>query len=85
MMSYMFEVYYTSPEDAEREAKILLVVIAHKGRLDCRELPESAGGTICLTYEFATEEQAQAAMRGVQNLGEYVEGPYGYGQWTGEA
>ena len=81
MMSYMFEVY-TAPNDAEREAKILAVVLANKGRFDYRE-PQGMNN-ICLTYEFASEEQAQAAMREVQNLGEYVEGPYGYGQWTGE-
>ena len=81
-MSYMFEIYYSAPEDVEREARILAVVTANQGRLDCRELPENSIGTICLTCEFPNEEQAEIAMQSVKNLGEYTEGSYAYGEWT---
>lgn len=75
-MSFMFEVYYLAPEDPGREARILSVVSAHDGVLDYRELPETSTGSICLTYDFAALEQAEAAAQSVQNCGEYVEGPY---------
>ena len=77
-MPYIIEIYYTAPEDAEREAQISVLATLWNGHLDCRELPDSLGGPVCLTYEFPTLEQAEFVAQKVRLLGEYVEGPYPY-------
>ena len=49
------------------------------GRLDYREVPERAGGPVCLTFEFPGAEEAQAAAESLREHGEHVEGPAEYG------
>jgi hypothetical protein len=78
-MSVMFEVYYQSPPDDEREARITGFVLKKGGRLVYRESPpDSAIGSICLTYEFDDRVAAEAAAELLRRAGEHVEGPVEY-------
>ena len=43
------------------------------GRLDYREPAERAGGSICLTFEFDSREQAESTAAALQKRGEHVE------------
>jgi hypothetical protein len=84
-MSFMFEVYYRPPVDLQREATLTERVTGLGGRLTYRESPEDgAGRSICLTYEFAQREQAEAAAQMLRKQGEHVEGPADYGDETAE-
>jgi len=78
-MSFMFELYYRSPEDKAREARIVAEVAAGGGRLDCREPEDGAGGPICLTFEFESEAQAEAVAAALRQRGEHVEQVCSYG------
>jgi hypothetical protein len=78
-MPVMFEVYYTSPPDKDREAKITGFVLKKGGRLDYRESPPATEtGSICLTYEFDERGAAETAASMLRQQGEYVEGPMEY-------
>lgn len=78
-MSVMFEVYYQSPPDVEREAQITRFVLENGGRLDYREGPPiSEIGSICLTYEFDERDAAEAVASLLRKKGEFVEGPMEY-------
>jgi hypothetical protein len=79
-MSFIFEVYYRSPEDPAREARVTAVVTAAGGRLDFREPASEQGGPICLTFEFAHRKQAESAAELLRKSGEHVEGVSDYGQ-----
>lgn len=77
--TWMFEVYYKAPSDPWREEKLLQVVVAAGGRLDCRESPENDGSTsVCLTFEFDDFDAARTAGEKIRMLGEHVEGPCQY-------
>jgi len=79
-MSYMFEVYYRSPADPDKEKSLTQRVAALGGRLDYREPSQSrANGSICLTFEFNRRDEAEAAASVLREQGEYVEGPVDYG------
>ncbi len=79
-MPYMFEVYYKAPLDAHKEAALTDRVSSLGGYLSYRENPNENGiGSVCLTYEFDSLEQAEAAAETLRELGEYVEGPVEYG------
>jgi hypothetical protein len=79
-MSYMFEVYYRSPEDPTREAMLTECVSRLGGRFDYREAPtEGLSGGVCLTFEFSDVDRARAAAELLRAQGEYVEGPVDYG------
>jgi hypothetical protein len=76
----MFEVYYRSPADAEKEKALTQRVAALGGRLDYREAPQSErNGSICLTFEFGLRDEAESAARVLREQGEHVEGPVDYG------
>lgn len=78
-MSYMFEVYYKSPPDLDREAALATRVSNAGGRLAYREEPDhSEVGSVCLTFEFEELEQAETAAQSLRRLGEHVEGPQEY-------
>lgn len=77
-MSWMFEVYYRSPADLDRERQITAAVAPHDGRLQCREAPTEVQKSVCLTYEFDSEAGAKAGARAVRAMGGYLEGPYPY-------
>ena len=80
-MSYMFEVYYRSPVDPDREADLTQRVTALGGRLDYREPPQGdENGSICLTFEFDRGDEAETAARVLRQQGEHVEGPVDYGK-----
>ena len=78
----MFEVYYAAPEDLEREERLLTIIKSGQGHLDFREAPTmlQQKGTVCLTYDFAILEQAETIAQRLKEVGEYVEGPYDYGE-----
>jgi hypothetical protein len=78
-MSFMFELYYRSPEDKAREARIVAEIVEAGGRLDYREPEDTAGGSICLTFEFDSREQAELAEAALQKRGEHTEGVCDYG------
>jgi len=78
-MTFMFELYYRSPEDKEREARITAQVAAGGGRLDFREPADKEGGPIVLTFEFDSEAQAEAVASALRERGEHVEGVCSYG------
>jgi hypothetical protein len=78
-MTFMFEVYYRPPEDADREARISSLVNAAGGRLDFREPAPETGGPICLTFEFENRAQAESAAEALRKSGEHVEGVSDYG------
>lgn len=80
-MIYMFEVYYRTPADPDRERDLARRVAEFGGRLDYREDPGSAGrsSAVCLTYEFDTWSAAEAAADALRGRGEHVEGPQDYG------
>jgi hypothetical protein len=76
----MFEVYYRSPADPDKEKALTKLVAAFGGRLDYREMPQSeANGSICLTFEFDGHEEADKAASALRQHGEHVEGPIEYG------
>jgi hypothetical protein len=77
-MSFMFEVYYCSPEDLTREARLYAAVTAAGGRLDFREPASKAGGPICLTFAFDNRDQAESAAEALRKCGEHVEGVSDY-------
>jgi hypothetical protein len=72
-MSFMFELYYRSPEDKAREVRIVADVAAAGGRLDYREPADTAGGPIVLTFQFETREAAEAVATALRQRGEHVE------------
>ncbi len=78
-MSFMFEVYYRSPEDPSREARLCAAVTAEGGRLDFREPASEAGGPVCLTFEFDSRERAESVAEALRKSGEHVEGVSDYG------
>jgi hypothetical protein len=77
-MSFMFEVYYRPPVDAQKEAALTERVSKLGGRLSYREDPNGRTG-VCLTYEFEDRDRAEAAARALREQGEHVEGPGDYG------
>ncbi len=77
-MSFMFEVYYRSPEDPAREERLCAAVSAAGGRLDFREPASRAGGAICLTFEFGSRERTESAAKALRRSGEHVEGVSDY-------
>ena len=79
-MSFMFEIYYASPPDDERENAALKIASRYGG--ECTDREEGGGtegNSICLTIEFADMKSATAAAKAVEASGEYVEGPQDYG------
>ena len=78
-MSFMIEVYYRAPADELHERRVSACAGSHGGRLDYRELPDSATGPVCLTFEFDVLGQADAAADCLRGGGEHVEGPSRYG------
>jgi hypothetical protein len=78
-MSFMFEVYYSAPEDKAREARLVADITAGGGRLDYREFADSVPGPICLTFEFDNREQAENVAAVLRSRGEHVEGVSSYG------
>lgn len=76
-MSVMIEIYYRKPGDSRRETAISDCLGIHQGKVTYRE--DGRGETICLTAEFQTREDAQAATAALQEIGEHVEGPSDYG------
>jgi len=78
-MSIMFEVYYRTPIDEQRETRILREVTRHGGGLTYEEKPQCPEtSAICLTYEFNDRKSAEDAARVLRELGEHVEGPGDY-------
>ena len=77
-MSFIFELYYPSPEDKAREARIMADVSAAGGRLDYREPAPSEGDPICLTFEFTNREVAESMAMALRRQGEHVEGVSDY-------
>jgi hypothetical protein len=77
-MSFMLEVYYRSPKDADREARVCGLVGAAGGRLDFREGGSAEGDSICLTFEFDDRGQAESAAEALRQRGEHVEGVSDY-------
>jgi hypothetical protein len=78
-VTWMFEVYYLPPPDPAREERLADAVARYGGRLDFREAPEvDSSHNVCLTYEFASQFDADAAAGAVRAAGEHVEGPYPY-------
>ena len=75
-MSVMIEIYYHKPADSQREALISKRLADHKGKVTYRE--DDSGETICLTAEFTTWENADAATTAFRAAGEHVEGPSDY-------
>jgi hypothetical protein len=76
----MFEVYYKSPPDPQREERITAVVASLGGLLSYREVPEEGSAdTVCLTYEFNGLDSARTAADSLRLRGEHVEGPVDYG------
>jgi len=79
-VTWMFDLYYLAPTDPAREVRITHAAGGHGGRLDYREAPETTGShNVCLTYEFDTLSDAEAAAQQLRSFGEYIEGPYQYG------
>ena len=76
MPTFMFEVYYHSPEQPALEAELLCIVEKYGGWLDFEE--KAREYTICLTYEFSQEEHAELAAAEIRKHGNYVEGPVQY-------
>ena len=76
-MSVMIEIYYHKPSDLQREKTINDFLRIHQGKVTYRE--DGRDETICLTAEFQTREDAQAATAALQEIGEHVEGPSDYG------
>jgi hypothetical protein len=74
-MTWMFELYYRAPTDLAREARLTEIVGTQGGWLDYRESPETTGShNVCLTYEFDSRSDAEAAAEQLRSLGEHVEG-----------
>jgi hypothetical protein len=78
-MAFMFELYYRPPEDAAREARLVAEVAEAGGRLDYREPAPRMGGSICLTFEFESREQAESTAAALRKRGEFVEAVCSYG------
>ena len=78
-MTFMFELYYSSPEDKERESRIIAEVAAGGGRLDFHDPADREGGPVCLTFEFESEAQAELVAAALRERGEHVEGVCSYG------
>jgi hypothetical protein len=78
-MSFMIELYYKAPADADKEIDLVTRVKKLGGRLDFREEPEpDASRSVCLTFEFNSLSQAKAAAEQLRRDGEHVEGPAEY-------
>jgi hypothetical protein len=77
----MIEVYYLAPLDADHEAQIARSAQRHGGEMTFREIPEPTARSqaVVLTIEFTSLAAAEQAMSDLQAMGEYVEGPYEYG------
>jgi hypothetical protein len=78
-MSFMFELYYLSPEDKAREARLVDEVVSAGGRLDNRESADRLGGPIVLTFEFDSRVQAEKMAAALRVCGEHVETVCEYG------
>lgn len=80
-MSYMFELYYGSPRNPQKEAELNERVSRFGGRLTYCETQGNgdAARSVCLTYEFEELERAEAAAEALRQRGEHVEGPVVYG------
>jgi hypothetical protein len=79
-MSYMFEVYYQIPLDAQKETELSTQISRFGGYLTFREPPgEYESASVCLTYEFDELSLAEAAAETLRLQGEHVEGPVDYG------
>ena len=77
-MSVMIEIYYRKPADSQRETAINECLANHQGKVTYRE--DDSNETICLTAEFHTRGDAQAASTALRAIGEHVEGPSDYGE-----
>jgi hypothetical protein len=77
-MSFIFEVYYRSPEDPAREARLCKAVTAAGGRLDFREPASKEGYAVCLTFEFDNRQRAESVAELLRASGEHVEGVSDY-------
>ena len=75
-MSVMIEIYYHKPADSQREAAICERLTDYRGKVTYRE--DNSHDTICLTAEFDSGEDAQAASTTLRAAGEHVEGPSDY-------
>ena len=77
----MFEVYYRSPRDTEKEQRLTDQVTSLGGGFDFREESAIADvcNQICLTYEFDDLGRAEAVADLLRQQGEHVEGPAPYG------
>ncbi len=80
-MSFMFEVLYHAPPDAQKEAQITAVAHMKGGQLTHRDEPsvDDISQAVCLTYEFPDLALAEAAASTLRQSGEHVEGPMDYG------
>lgn len=76
-MCTMLEIYYKKPEDTDREFRIAEIVKNWNGQITYREADDPT--TVCLTIEFATRENANAATDLLRKKGEHIEGPMDYG------
>jgi hypothetical protein len=74
-MSFLFELYYSAPEDRAREVRAIADVETFRGRLDFREV----GKSIILTFEFDEIENAETAANLLRSRNEHIEGPSSYG------
>jgi hypothetical protein len=78
-MSFMFELYYSTPSNARREAELAKTIAGFGGRLDYREEPTGGSShSICLTYEFDDLDRAEKAAEWLRKEGEHIEGPVEY-------
>ena len=78
-MSYMFEIYYKAPPDAQRESRLTEQLSGLGGQLTYREPPDHEAHTVCLTFEFDQRDMAEFAAQSLRSQGEHVEGPVDYG------
>ncbi|HVX12337.1 MAG TPA: hypothetical protein VHC22_14235 [Pirellulales bacterium] len=78
----MIEIYYSKPVDSQRETSISERLAGYEGKVTYRE--DDSHDTICLTAEFNTWENAQAATTALRLAGEHVEGPSDYGENWGK-
>jgi hypothetical protein len=75
----MLEVYYPTPVDLQREAKLTQIVSDWGGKLTYREgSPETIAGAVCLTFEFDDQKVAETAASKLRQQGAHAEGPVSY-------
>lgn len=75
-MSVMIEIYYKQPDDL-RVNRIASVGACCNGNITFRE--SDSANSICLTAEFDSWDEANAATAQLCDLGEHLEGPCDYG------